>query len=118
MTQINRVTQEFYCGECQGYFLVTLNMHLNFEAHIKCPECGHEHRRVIKDGEIHEKGRHTVPVSETILTTKATYSKEPFTDKMKTGAKRGWSGRRDGAPMDYAMKERWLQVAARERGID
>jgi hypothetical protein len=91
-------------------------MHLNFEAHIKCPKCGHEHRRVVKDGEIYENGRYTVDVKETILTTMATYSKDPFTDKMKQA--RGWGDRRDGVPMDHAMRERWLQVAAREQGID
>lgn len=114
---MSRVSQEFYCGECQGYFVVRLNMSLNFEALIQCPQCGHEHRRVIKDGEIYEKGRHTVSVKETILTTMATYSKEPFTDKMKKAHENGaWGGRRDGVAFDHAMAERWLNVVARERG--
>lgn len=111
---MSRVSQEFYCGECQGYFVVRLNMSLNFEALIKCPNCGHEHRRVVKDGEIYEQGRHSVPVKETILTTKATYSKEPFTEKMKKA--RGWGDRRDGVTFDHAMAERWLNVASREKG--
>jgi hypothetical protein len=113
---MSRVTQEFYCGECQGYFLVRLNMALNFEAHIKCPKCEHEHRRIIKDGEIYEKGRYGVDVKETIHTTMAQYSKEPFTAKMKKASK--WGDRRDGVPMDHVMAERWLNVAARERGED
>jgi len=114
-----RLTQEFYCGECHGYFMVRLNMSLNFEALIKCPNCGHEHRRVIKDGEIHEQGRFQVDAKETILTTMATYSKEPYTDKMKKAHEKGsWGSRRDGVPVDYTMAERWLQVAARERGED
>jgi ribosomal protein L32 len=99
--------------------MIRLNMSLNFEAHIKCPNCGHEHRRVIKDGEIYEQGRHHADVKETIHTTMATYSKEPFTDKMKKAhEKRSWNDRRDGVPIDYYMADRWLQVAARERGED
>lgn len=113
---MSRVTQEFYCGECRGYFLVHLNMSLNIEVHIKCPKCGHEHRRVIKDGEIYEKGRYAVDAKETIHTTIAQYSKEPFTAKMQRASR--WGDRRDGVPMDYAMAERWLNVAARERGED
>lgn len=116
---MERITQEFYCGECKGYFLVRLNMSLNFEALIKCPNCGHEHRRVVKNGEIFEQGRHQVDVRETILTTMATYSKEPFTDKMKKAhTKQSWDGRRDGVPIDHMLADRWLQVAARERGED
>ena len=110
---MNRVIQEFYCGECAGYFLVSLNMALNFEAEIQCPNCGHKHRRVIKDGEIYEDGRYRFSAKETILTTKAHYSKKPFTEKMRKAGK--WD-KRDGVPMDYTMAERWLNVAARERG--
>lgn len=116
---MSRVTQEFYCGECQGYFLVRLNMALNFEALIKCPKCGHEHRRCINNGEICEQGRHHTDVRETIHTTMATYSKEPFTDRMrKAHDQRSYSGRRDGVPIDPIMAGSWLNVAARERGDD
>jgi hypothetical protein len=74
---------------------------------------------VVKDGQIYEQGRHQVDVKETILTTMATYSKEPFTDKKKKAHDgSSWGGRRDGAQLDYAMAERWLQVAAREQGED
>jgi len=113
---MSRVTQEFYCGECQGYFLIRLNMVLNFEAFIRCPNCGHEHRRVVMNGEIYEQGRYKVDVKETIRTTKSQYSKEPFTKKMKDARK--WSDRRDGVEIDYEMAQRWLNVAARERGED
>ena len=110
---MSRVSQEFYCGECQGYFVVRLNMALNFEAYIKCPKCGHEHRRVIKDGQIHEVGRYASNVKETILTTLATYSKEPFTEKMQKATRYG--DRRNGVPIDPIMSDRWLEKAASER---
>jgi len=109
--------QEFYCGECVGYFMVKLNMALNYEVHIKCPKCGHEHRRVIKDGEIYENGRYQVDIKETVHTTIATYSKDPFTKKMQEAHENNsWGERRDGVPFNSVMADRWLQVAARERG--
>lgn len=112
-----RVMQEFYCGECSGYFMVKLNMGLNCEVYVKCPKCGHEHRRVIKDGEIYENGRYHMDVKETIHTTMATYSKDPFTKKMQEAHEdASWNGRRDGVPFDPVMADRWLQIAARERG--
>ncbi len=112
---MGRIAQEFYCGECQGYFLIQLNMALNMEVHIVCPNCGHEHRRCIKDGQIYENGRYESKVKEEILCTRASYSKEPLTAKMKSPS----CHRRDGVPLlDEDMKQRWLQVAARERGED
>lgn len=56
---MGRISQEFYCGECKGYFVVRLNIELNHEVEIACPNCGHEHRRCIVDGLIFEQGRHT-----------------------------------------------------------
>lgn len=109
-----RVSQEFYCGECKGYFMVRLNMILNHEVHIKCPNCGHEHRRVINDGVIYEKGRYDHDVKENVLTTKATYHKEPITERMQK-ARDSWSGRRDGVPMTAEQMLRWAEVAHREK---
>lgn len=111
-----RASQEFYCGECQGYFIVRLNMALNHEVHVKCPNCGHEHRRVIKDGIIYESGRYTSDVKENVLTTMATYHKEPVTQRMKEAhEKRQWGGRRDGVEMTRDQMERWAEIAQREQ---
>lgn len=107
-----RASQEFYCGECKGYFIVRLNMALNHEVHVKCPNCGHEHRRVIQDGIIHESGRYTSDVKENVLTTMATYHKEPVTQRMKEA--RQWGDRRDGVEMDSESMSRWAEVAQRE----
>ena len=51
---MSRISQEFYCGECSGYFVVRLNIALNHEAEIVCPNCGHEHCRVVRNGIITE----------------------------------------------------------------
>jgi uncharacterized Zn finger protein (UPF0148 family) len=71
----DRVSQEFYCGHCDGYFFVRLNAALKYEVLIVCPNCGHEHQRVINKGVISEKGRFQNEVKEKIRSTKATYSK-------------------------------------------
>lgn len=111
-----RTSQEFYCGECQGYFLVRLNMALNHEIHVCCPNCNHEHRRVIKEGTIYEDGRYSSDVKERVLTSKATYHKEPVTERMKKAhKKRSWPDRRDGVPMTDDQLMRWHEVAEREK---
>gem|GEM_PF-5267451 len=53
----------------------------------------------------------------------ATYSKEPHTAKMQEAQKNNkhrtyCADRRDGVPMSQDQMERWLNVAARERGED
>lgn len=111
-----RTSQEFYCGECKGYFIVRLNVALNHEMVMKCPKCGHEHRRVIKDGVIYESGRFESPVKERVLTTLATYHKQPVTDRMKRAhGIISWGGRRDGVQMTPEQMERWAEKAERER---
>ena len=46
------VRTEIYCHECNGYVRFTLDDSLNGNHIITCPNCGHEHCRVIKDGVI------------------------------------------------------------------
>lgn len=105
-----RVSQEFYCNECDGYFIVRLNTKLNHEAVIRCPNCGHEHRRCVKNGEIYEQGRFSSDHKETILPTKTSYSKKPFTEEMRKNA-------RDGVRVPDGMREemydRWVELAER-----
>jgi len=45
---------EFYCQECHKYFDVKLNMSLNGNHRVHCPNCGHIHFRKITEGEITE----------------------------------------------------------------
>jgi DNA-directed RNA polymerase subunit RPC12/RpoP len=48
----DRVKAEFYCQECRKYFDIKLNMSLNGNIRVHCPNCGHIHFRQIKDGVI------------------------------------------------------------------
>jgi hypothetical protein len=46
--------QEIYCHECENYVQFNIDMSLNGNHVLKCPVCGHEHCRVVKNGEITE----------------------------------------------------------------
>jgi len=67
----------------------------------------------MKDGIIFESGRYTSDVKEDVLTTMATYHKEPVTERMKKAQR--WGDRRDGVPMSNESMERWAEVAQREQ---
>jgi hypothetical protein len=107
---MSRVIQEFYCHGCDGYFLVNLNTELNYKAKINCPNCGRRHDRIIKNGLIYDKDSQNCGGDQEIITQKSTYSKTPRTSQMQ---KLNKYDRRDGVSM-----ERWLEVAAREQGLD
>lgn len=114
----NKIWQEFYCGECQGYFRVKLNMALTIGVEIVCPKCKHEHHRFIKDGVIFESGRSQNGAKEKICPPLSAYSKEPLTRKMETTRYA-----RDGVVIDKEsdlsersviaanmMRERWFET--------
>ena len=42
--------QEIYCHACDGYVRFKLDMSLDGNHVLQCPNCGHEHCRVIKNG--------------------------------------------------------------------
>ena len=46
------VETEIYCHECDHSFRVDLDTNKNGNHVVKCPECHHEHCRVIKNGRI------------------------------------------------------------------
>lgn len=102
-----KIWQEFYCNDCDGYWRVKLCMQLNIRVEMVCPNCGRKHPRCIKDGKIYENadvGSYT----EEVLAPKSSYSKEPVSNRIKRNA-------RDGAVISEAehirdpiMRELWL----------
>jgi uncharacterized protein YbaR (Trm112 family) len=44
--------QELYCHNCDHYVQFELDLSLNGNHVLACPNCGHEHCRVVKDGKI------------------------------------------------------------------
>ncbi len=47
-----KIRSELWCHDCDNYVQFTLDDELNGNHLIKCPKCGHEHCRVIKDGKV------------------------------------------------------------------
>jgi hypothetical protein len=52
---MNKVRQELYCHECQQYVQFDIDVSLNGKHIITCPNCGHEHCRVVTNGVITEE---------------------------------------------------------------
>jgi DNA-directed RNA polymerase subunit RPC12/RpoP len=46
--------QELWCHECQKYVQFDIDVSLNGNHVITCPECGHEHCRVVVNGRVTE----------------------------------------------------------------
>lgn len=44
--------QELYCHECGHYVQFNMDMALNGNHVLECPNCGHEHCRVVNNGKI------------------------------------------------------------------
>jgi hypothetical protein len=42
--------QELYCHNCNKYVQFDIDLSLNGNHVLKCPNCDHEHCRVVKDG--------------------------------------------------------------------
>ena len=47
-----RRRQELYCHACDRNVLFVVDMELDGNHVLNCPNCGHEHCRVVKDGVI------------------------------------------------------------------
>jgi len=43
--------QELHCHNCDSYLQFEIDMDLDGKHVIECPNCGHEHCRVLEDGE-------------------------------------------------------------------
>lgn len=46
------VRQELHCHACNGYVQFELDTAINGNHVLNCPNCGHEHCRVVRDGKI------------------------------------------------------------------
>lgn len=108
-----RIWQEFYCNDCDGYFRVKLNVAINMRVEMVCPNCGRKHPRSIRDGRIVEAGHEAV--KEEILVPKSAYSKESLHSKMIKNARDGevFKGEDDlnkrNPIADAMIKELWFE---------
>lgn len=64
--------QEIYCHNCSNYVQFDIDMNLSGNHVLKCPKCGHEHCRVVENGEI--TGERWDSRNPTYLVTSVTYT--------------------------------------------
>ena len=91
--------QELYCHGCGYYVQFNLDMELNGNHVLECPNCGHEHCRVVKDGKITserwDQRNQTFYIGTTGNTTYSTYDTYQSSSIDSTGASflyLSWSG--------------------------
>jgi len=72
--------QELYCHNCGKYVQFNVDMSLNGNHVLECPNCGHEHCRVVKDGIItgdrwdSRNQTFAISINQTAFTTCSTYA--------------------------------------------
>jgi hypothetical protein len=70
--------QEIHCHECNKYVQFDIDLSLNGNHVLKCPVCGHEHCRVVKDGIITDdrwsSRNRTIYVTQTTYSASSTYA--------------------------------------------
>lgn len=49
---LNIQRQELHCHNCNNYVQFNMDMEMDGNHVLKCPKCGHEHCRVVKNGVI------------------------------------------------------------------
>ncbi len=87
-----RRKHEFYCTSCSKYFDVKLNMSLNGNHRVHCPNCGHIHFRLIEKGKITDTRFNEIAdkiIVDDIRPMKAScrdYQEETYEDAVETGA--------------------------------
>lgn len=96
--------QELYCHDCGNYVQFDIDMSLNGNHVLNCPECGHEHCRVVKNGIITSErwdsrnGLQYYIVPTYTMTTSSTSTFDSYS---------GTSGTSDGSTFLY---ESWMNT--------
>jgi len=113
----DKIWQEFYCNDCNGFIRVKLNMALNHGIQVVCPQCGRRHPRFIRDGVIVDGGGSAA--SEEICPPISAYSKEAWTKKLQnTNCARNGEVIKEKDDLiperspeaDQMIKERWFEI--------
>lgn len=66
--------QELYCHDCGNYVQFDIDIEMNGNHILKCPKCGHEHCRVVKDGVITSDRWDSRNPNDAIYATNITYT--------------------------------------------
>jgi hypothetical protein len=83
--------QEIYCHDCGHYVQFDIDLNMNGNHVLRCPICGHEHCRVVKNGEITDdrwdsRNGITITVSTSTMTTSTASTWTSYTSGTTTGS--------------------------------
>jgi hypothetical protein len=86
--------QEIHCHNCNKYVQFNLDIEINGNHVLKCPVCGHEHCRVVKDGKItgdrwDQRNGPIIPVSTSTITYTTTSTYVVYTNCSTTSGTSG-----------------------------
>lgn len=90
MNEMNIVRQEIHCHECGRYVRFELDMSMNGNHVLNCPNCGHEHCRVVKDGRITGERWDSRNGSTYFITTASTAITSIYVTTNATSVTGGW----------------------------
>ena len=85
------IRSEIYCHECDKYIQFTLDDELNGNHIVECPNCGHEHCRVIKDGKV-TGDRWSSRNGQTFYATSVSYTSTSSELTYAKNSTQGWAG--------------------------
>lgn len=102
----DKVCQEFYCNDCDGFIRVKLNTELNYSVVVVCPSCGRKHPRTIENGYIYDRGSRN-GTAEEICPPKSAYSKTSISANMRKHERHGIELTSEER---QPMYERWMEL--------
>ena len=80
-----REAQELHCHDCDRYVQFTLDLSANGNYVLDCPNCGHKHYRVVKNGQVSDARWGRDPSQTGWNTVTATSSSTVSVDSISTG---------------------------------
>jgi len=103
--------QELYCHGCGRYVQFNLDLSLNGNHTLACPNCGHQHCRVVKDGRITgirwgQMNGPTIPINTYTTGTTSSYASTYDT----------YSGSDYGTAGSGFLYNSWMQTTATTGG--
>ena len=66
--------QELWCHNCQHYVQFDIDMEMNGNHVLECPNCGHEHCRVVDNGKITDDRWDSRNDNAVFIATNATFT--------------------------------------------
>jgi len=100
--------QEIHCHDCQQYVQFDIDLSLNGNHVLECPNCGHEHCRVVKEGIITEDRWDSRNGQSIFISTSSITSTAISTYDTSTAGTAYTSTTTTGTDASYYLYDAWL----------